>query len=233
MKGNKSSPSRQRFSLYMEALLCECSSLPPVSIPSHGPFYTHPHLQAHLTPQFLHGQPTLLLPKLTYASVRKAALHPYRKERLTTCRMKVAYCSCMTGMEAHRVKPRVSRDVRASEGTMEQRATVSDEEPGSEGNRGACGCTQRRAGNAKKDQNEPNRTRSYLNTNSSMLITVLLHVNQMCPIVSVPRGFLTHSEIQWPLNRLHTHCCPPQPRTGMMMMVMIMIVYTELVIARD
>lgn len=63
------------------------------------------------------------------ASVRKAALHPYRKERLTTCRMKVAYCSCMTGMEAHRAKPRDSRDVRASEGTMEQRATASDEEP--------------------------------------------------------------------------------------------------------
>lgn len=140
-------------------------------------------------------------------------MHPYRKERLTTCRMKVAYCSCMTGMEAHRAKPRDSRDVRASEGTMEQRATASDEEPGSKGNRGACNCTQRRAGNSKKDQNEPKRTRSYLNTNSSELITVLLHVSQMCLIVSVPQGFLTHSELQWPVNRLHAHRCPLQPRT--------------------
>lgn len=71
-------------------------------------------------------------------SVRKAALHPYRKERLTTCRMKVAYCSCMTGMEAHRAKPRDSRDVRASEGTMEQRATASEDKPGPEGKRDAC-----------------------------------------------------------------------------------------------
>lgn len=85
--------------------------------------------------------------------MRKVALHPYRKERLITCRMKVAYCSCMTGMEAHRVKPRDSRDVRASEGTMEQRATASDEKPGSEGNRGTCNCTQRREGKTKKDQN--------------------------------------------------------------------------------
>lgn len=85
--------------------------------------------------------------------MRKVALHPYRKERLTTCRMKVAYCSCMTGMEAHRVKPRDSRDVKASEGTMEQRATASDEKPGSEGNRVTCNWTQRRAGKNKKDQN--------------------------------------------------------------------------------
>lgn len=87
------------------------------------------------------------------ASVRKAALHPYRKERLTTCRMKVAYWSSMTGMEAHRVKPRDRRDVRASEGTMEQRATASEDKPGPEGKRGACKYTQGRAGKAKRDQN--------------------------------------------------------------------------------
>lgn len=78
--------------------------------------------------------------------MRKAALHPYRKERLTTCRMKVAYWSSMTGMEAHRVKPRDRRDVRASEGTMEQRATASEDKPGPEGKRGACKYTQGRAG---------------------------------------------------------------------------------------
>lgn len=53
-----------------------------------------------------------------------------------TCRMKVAYCSWMTGMEAHRIKPRHSRDVKASEGTVEQRAAAEGEEPGSEGKRG-------------------------------------------------------------------------------------------------
>lgn len=68
-----------------------------------------------------------------------------------TCRMKVAYCSWMTGMEAHRIKPRHSREVKASEGTVEQRAAAEGEEPGSEGKRG---CEQ------EKGQNCPNKARS-------------------------------------------------------------------------
>jgi hypothetical protein len=52
--------------------------------------------------------------------------------------MKVAYWSERTGTEAQRAKPRHSRDVRASEGTAEQRAAAEAEVPGSKRKRSSC-----------------------------------------------------------------------------------------------
>lgn len=146
-----------------------------------------------------------------------------------TCRMKVAYCSWITGMEAHRIKPRHSRDVKASEGTVEQRAAAEGEEPGSEGKGG---CEQ------EKNQNCPNRTRSHLNTSSSVLLTLRLYVNQMCRLLPVSWGSLTHSQKPWPLNRLQTTLAPcnPESETMMMAIIVIIVIYSttgDPVIAKD
>lgn len=54
---------------------------------------------------------------------------PYRKERLRTCRIKVAYCTGITGMEAQMEKARHCTTVMASDSTQECRSATASRTP--------------------------------------------------------------------------------------------------------
>lgn len=120
--------------------------------------------------------------------------------------MKVRYWRGRTGTEAQRAKPRHSRDVRASEGTVEQRATAKVEEPGrtERKKRVSVGQPNRSQGRAKEDwkrgrshypftapteiwESSSNPFPTGPTSNSSMMLIIhLLHTIQMCPLLCNP-----------------------------------------------
>lgn len=67
--------------------------------------------------------------RATHAMLMNAALPPYRKERLRTCRANVRYCSGSRGTEAHTEKSRHCRQVRNRDRQAERRSASCSVSP--------------------------------------------------------------------------------------------------------
>lgn len=129
-----------------------------------------------------------------------------------TCRMKVTYCSRMTGMEAHRAKPRHSRDVKASEGTVEQSVAAEAEEPGSEGKRG---CLEVSPRGSRKSQERSERSKQNQVTSQYQRLNVD-HPPPTCQsnVSALPSSLRSPNSLTDAAasEQAPFHSCPLQPR---------------------